>query len=141
MTSILVSDESRHLAGLYLYFIETSEGLPLAGALIHYSRTRFIHNFLPELQAATSLKILVSVFAATKEGPFSGVDDTPGEKLSLLSRRGHAASLVTLGMEAYAKMAPDVSFIHDFPGPVKSGIGELLSEPDTGLPRAPIQIC
>jgi len=40
----------------------------------------------------------------------------------MLSARGHAASLVTLSLEALAKKAPDVSFIHAFPGPVKSGI-------------------
>lgn len=36
--------------------------------------------------------------------------------------RGHGASLVTLSLEALAAKAPDVSFIHDFPGPVKSGV-------------------
>ena len=40
----------------------------------------------------------------------------------MLSARGHATSLVTLSLEALAKKAPDVTFIHDFPGPVKSGI-------------------
>lgn len=30
--------------------------------------------------------------------------------------------MVTLSLEALAKKAPDVSFIHDFPGPVKSNI-------------------
>lgn len=29
---------------------------------------------------------------------------------------------MTLAMESLARNAPDVSFIHDFPGPVKSGI-------------------
>lgn len=40
----------------------------------------------------------------------------------MLSQRGHASSLITLSLEALAKKAPDVSFIHDFPGPVKSNI-------------------
>lgn len=31
--------------------------------------------------------------------------------------------MATLTMEHFAKMYPTVSFIHDFPGPVKSGIG------------------
>jgi hypothetical protein len=39
-----------------------------------------------------------------------------------MQQRGHASSLVTLSLEALAKKAPDVAFIHDFPGPVKSGI-------------------
>lgn len=36
--------------------------------------------------------------------------------------RGHLASMLTLSMESLAKRAPDVSFIHNFPGPVKSNI-------------------
>jgi len=106
-------------------FIDTSEGLRLAGALIHFARARFIQNLLPELQAASSLKRVVSVFAGTKEGPFD-VDDINADKLGMTGiakARGHAASMVTLGMEMLAQRAPDVSFIHDFPGPVKSGIG------------------
>lgn len=93
----------------------------MAGSLIHYARLRFIQNLLPELQASTSLKRVVSVFAATKEGRF-WIDDINGDKIPLPKVRGHASSLVTLGMESVAKAAPDVSFIHDFPGPVKSGI-------------------
>ena len=107
---------------------DTSEGLRLATALIHFARARFIQNLLPELQAASSLKRVVSVFAATKEGPFD-VDDFNGDKLGLTGiakARGHAASMVTLGMEILAKRAPDVSFIHDFPGPVQSGIGREM---------------
>ena len=39
-----------------------------------------------------------------------------------MSARGHASSILTLSLEALAKKAPGVSFIHDFPGPVKSNI-------------------
>ena len=98
---------------------ETSEGLPFGTALVTYSRNRFIVNLLPLLQQATSLSRVITAFAAGKEGPVS-VDDFPGLKVSVLSARGHAASLVTLSLEALAKKAPDVTFIHDFPGPVKS---------------------
>ena len=98
---------------------ETSEGLPFGTALLTYSRIRFIVNLLPLLRQATSLRRVVTAFAAGKEGPVS-VDDFPGLKVSVLSARGHAASLVTLSLEALAKKAPDVTFIHDFPGPVKS---------------------
>jgi hypothetical protein len=36
--------------------------------------------------------------------------------------RGHTSSLITLSLEAIAKKAPDVSFIHAFPGSVKTGL-------------------
>ena len=100
---------------------ETSEGLHFFAALVTYSRTRFIVNLLPLLQRATSLRRVVSVLAACKEGPVD-TDDFQGWKVPMLSQRGHAGSLVTLSLEALAKKAPDVSFIHDFPGPVKTNI-------------------
>ena len=39
-----------------------------------------------------------------------------------MARRGHSSSMVTLALEALAGKAPDVSFVHDCPGVVKSGI-------------------
>lgn len=50
------------------------------------------------------------------------MNDIQGWKVPLLAGRGHASSLVTLSLEALAKKAPEVSFIHNFPGTVKSGI-------------------
>ena len=84
-----------------------------------YSRNRFIVNLLPLLEQAKSLRRVVTAGAAGKEGPVS-VDDFPGRKVSALSARGHSTSLVTLSLEALAKKAPDVTFIHNFPGPVKT---------------------
>jgi hypothetical protein len=64
----------------------------------------------------------VSVFAATKEEAVD-TDDLQAGALSLAAMRGHTASLITLSMEAIAQKAPDVAFVHDYPGPVHSGIG------------------
>ena len=100
---------------------ETSEGLHFAAALVHHSRNRFITNLLPLLQQATALRRVVSVFAATKEGPVDAAD-FQGLKVPMLAQRGHASSIVTLSLEAVANKAPNVSFIHDFPGPVRSNI-------------------
>lgn len=105
---------------------DTSEGLKLAMALAHYTRARFIQNLLPELQAAKSLRRVVSVFAATKEGQFYLEHLKSPEKVPLIKARGHAASLVTMGMESLARQTPSVSFIHTFPGFVKTGIGRDL---------------
>ncbi|KAI9810591.1 MAG: hypothetical protein M1827_006153 [Pycnora praestabilis] len=102
--------------------IKTSEGLHFAAALAVHSRNRFIVNLLPLLQKATALRRVVSVFAATYEGPIDMADFQGWNISSLLAQRGHASSIVTLSLEALAKKAPDVSFIHDFPGPVRSGI-------------------
>lgn len=87
--------------------------------MITYSRNRFIVNLLPLLQQATTLRRVVTAFAAGKEGPVD-VNDFQSRKVPALSARGHASSLVTLSLEALGKKAPNVTFIHDFPGPVKS---------------------
>lgn len=100
---------------------ETSEGLHYITALAYYSRARFILNLLPLLQQATALRRVITVFAAGKEGPID-TTDIQGWKVPLLAQRGHATSLVTLSLEALAKKAPEVTFIHNFPGAVKSNI-------------------
>ena len=46
-----------------------------------------------------------------------------------MAQRGHASSIVTLSLETLAKKAPEVSFIHDFPGPVRSGIARGTKGP------------
>ena len=93
----------------------------MALSLVHYSRLRFAVNLLPLLQRATSLRRVVSVFSGTKEGKLFG-DDLDAQNVSLMNGLGHRASLVTLGLEALATKAPEVSFIHAFPGAVKSNI-------------------
>ena len=61
------------------------------------------------------------MLAGGKEGSIDK-NDFQALRTSLLSMRGHTASLTTLSLEAVAKKAPDVSFVHDFPGPVKSSL-------------------
>ncbi|KAF8907956.1 hypothetical protein CPB84DRAFT_1768254 [Gymnopilus junonius] len=124
---IHVVDEKRPInilfmsQGTLITHTKTSEDLHLIASLAYYSRARFILNLLPLLRRATGLRRVVSVFAGGKEGPID-TNDFQGWKLGL-SARGHASSLITLSHEVFAKKAPEVSFVHDFPGPVKSGIG------------------
>lgn len=55
------------------------------------------------------------MLAGTKEG---NVDT----KTFVSLRRGHGTSMMTLSLEAMAKTAPDVSFIHNFPGAVMTSL-------------------
>ena len=100
---------------------ETSEGLHYAASLASYSRTRFIVNLLPLLQQATVLRRVISVLSAGKEGPVDA-HDLQGRKLPLRLQMSQGASLVSMTMEALAKSAPDVTFIHSFPGMVKTNL-------------------
>ncbi|KAI4134253.1 MAG: hypothetical protein LQ347_001687 [Umbilicaria vellea] len=107
--------------GTLKFHTETAEGLHYASALVTYSRTRFIVNLLPLLQQATALRRVITVLAAGKEGPVD-TSDFQGRKVPMLAQRGHGTSLVTLSLEALAKKAPDVTFIHNFPGQVKTNL-------------------
>ena len=100
---------------------ETAEDLHTALSLINYSRNRFTINLIPLLEQATGLRRVVSVFAAACEGPVA-LDDLQGWKVPIMKGRGHASSLVTLSLEALARKAPSVTFIHNFPGAIKTNI-------------------
>ncbi|KAL2868037.1 uncharacterized protein BJX67DRAFT_75032 [Aspergillus lucknowensis] len=118
--------------GTLLTGTKTDEGLHYFAALSYYSRIRFAANLLPLLQAAPGLRRVVTVFAGGKEGQID-TNDFPGWKLGALAQRGHFASLITLSFETLAKKAPEVSFVHDYPGFVKTdlargskGIGAVI---------------
>ncbi|KAI0095673.1 hypothetical protein GGR51DRAFT_544837 [Nemania sp. FL0031] len=104
----------------------TEEGINYSTALVYYARTRFIINLLPHLKAASHLRRVVTVAAGSKEGKIF-TDDFPAEHLGLLTFRPHITSLITLSLEALAKQAPEVSFIHDYPSFVKTGLSRELT--------------
>lgn len=96
-------------------------------ALAYYSRARFIVNLLPHLRKAPSLRRVVTVGAGTKEGTiFPG--DFQANALGVLSFRGHLTSMITLSLDEIARrQAPEVSFVHDYPGFVKTGLSRELT--------------
>ncbi|KIW04699.1 uncharacterized protein PV09_04433 [Verruconis gallopava] len=105
----------------------TSEGLKTALALMFYSRIRFMMNLLPEMRTASPvLARAITVGAGTKEGPITPTDFEM-ENLSLTKSRGVGATMATLSLEALQQQAPEVTFIHAYPGAVKSQIGRTFS--------------
>ncbi|OQE29102.1 hypothetical protein PENFLA_c004G01194 [Penicillium flavigenum] len=108
---------------------DTSEGLHVMAATGYYARTRFIVNLLPNLKQATGLRRVVSVLAGGHEGPID-VTDFQGKSMSMLKIRGHIVSMTDMALETLAEQAPEVTFINDYPGAVKTGIGR---EPNTLL--------
>jgi hypothetical protein len=105
----------------------TSENLRFSISLTHYSRARFIANLLPLIQRASGIRRVVYVLAGTKEGKVF-TNDIQGANVSLMSVRGHWATLVTLTMACFAEQAPTVSFVHGFPGPVQSSFGREMNK-------------
>lgn len=95
-------------------------------ALVYYARTRFIVNLLPQLKQAQSLRRVVTVGAGSKEGAVV-TTDWQANKIGPLSFRPHATSMITLTLLAIARQAPSVSFIHDYPGFVNTGMSRELT--------------
>ena len=50
------------------------------------------------------------------------MDDFQGSNLGRVADQGHQASITTLALVAHHKAAPEVSFVHNFPGAVESWI-------------------
>lgn len=105
---------------------ETSEGLNRAFALGFYARMRFIGNLLPQLQAAQGLRRVVTVLAANREGDVD-LNDIGCRRPLSIAVRNQFMSMTTLTLEEMARRAPQVSFIHGFPGLVRSGIARDVS--------------
>ncbi|KAF2151230.1 putative short-chain dehydrogenases/reductase [Myriangium duriaei CBS 260.36] len=102
--------------------IKTAEGMHYPAALTVHARNRFMTNLLPLVSNAPSLRRVVSVFIGGLEGPKIDMDDFQGWHMKLMANRGHAASITTLTLEGHHKTYPQVSFVHNFPGVVRSGI-------------------
>jgi hypothetical protein len=115
-----------HLTGTLV----TSENIHLLAALNYYARLRFIVNLLPLLEQATSLRRVVTVGGGSKEGPLD-TTDFPALHVPLERLRGHLTTLITLGLEAVAKTAPGVSYVHDYPGTVPTGLYRNIGGPPT----------
>lgn len=90
--------------------------------MTYYSRIRLIVNLLPLLQKATSLRRVVTVFGGTKEGAVCA-GDLQGRGLPAAALRAHTSSMMTLALESLAFEAPDVAFVHAFPGLVRTNLG------------------
>jgi hypothetical protein len=106
---------------------ETSEHLHLLASLNYYSRLRFITNLLPLLSNAPFLGRVVTVGGGTQEGPLDATD-FPALRVPLINLKGHLSTLITLGLETVAKTAPEVSFVHDYPGTVRTPLLNHMPE-------------
>ncbi|EQB46613.1 hypothetical protein CGLO_14332 [Colletotrichum gloeosporioides Cg-14] len=97
------------------------DGLHYPMALTVYARHRFVSKLLPSMRRADRLRRVVSVFGATFEGAID-MSDFQGSSKGWPKLQAHMASIITLSLEAFQKTAPEVSFVHNFPGAVESGI-------------------
>lgn len=84
---------------------------------------RMASNLLPLLQRATRLRRVVSSFTGAHDAKVYDDDwQNDAGSIPTLAARGHAASMMTMGLAALASRAPEVSFVHDFPGAVRTSL-------------------
>ncbi|KAE8381492.1 short-chain dehydrogenase/reductase [Aspergillus bertholletiae] len=113
---------------------ETDEGLDKKLSLHYYARMRFVANLLPQLTKAedhagtsakpgTTLSRVVSVLEAGGESVLDLQDLSLKTHYSLRNCAKHAITMNSLSMEHLASSYPQVSFIHSFPGIVKTSLG------------------
>lgn len=104
---------------------ETSEGLRVINSVVYYSKVRFAVNLLPLLNNAPVLRRVVCCFAGGLEGKVV-TDDLDGRTTSQIAYRDNLASIVTLAVVKLSEDAPRVSWVHNFPGFVESGLWESM---------------
>ena len=102
---------------------ETSEGLDRKMTTNYYARMRFIHNLLPLLRAsAPELSRAVSVLSPGQETATLNFNDLDlKQNFSLRNAMTYCVTMTDFAFEELAKANPTVSFVHDFPGGVKTG--------------------
>ncbi|KAI9036082.1 uncharacterized protein KD926_002459 [Aspergillus affinis] len=103
-----------------LLFMNTPEGLENNHALRFYSRMRFIYNLLPLLRASKGPARVISVLGGGQEGTISEDNLDLQKKWTFLNSLTYASTMNSLAVEHLAAQNPSVSFIHMFPGVVRT---------------------
>lgn len=118
--------------------VETEEGLDKKLNLHYFSRMRFVANLLPQLANANAelegeepeavgsnprLSRVISVLEAGGESTINLDDLSLKTHYSLRNCAKHAITMNSLSMEHLATSFPRTSFIHSFPGIVRTRLG------------------
>jgi hypothetical protein len=111
-----------------LTILETVEGIDRKFALHYYSRMRFIQNLNPLLVSAAKsnppqLARVVSVLGPGNEGTLITDDLDLKTNFSLSNCATHAITMNSLMAETFSEQNPDVTYIHAYPGIVKTSLG------------------
>ncbi|OAA68485.1 NAD(P)-binding domain protein [Niveomyces insectorum RCEF 264] len=121
--------------------LDRAQHLHLLAVLNYYARFRIISNLLPLLQHAPSLRRIVTVGGGGLEGQLD-MDDLEALRVPPPDLRGHLTTLITLGLEALARNAPEVSIVHDYPGTVKTPLlNGMPKEALRNLEFVPLEEC
>lgn len=113
---------------------ETDEGLDVKLGLHYYSRMRFVTNLLPQLimgddknqhnekAKVQPLSRVISVLEAGGEAALRLDDLSLKTNYTLRNCAKHAITMNSVSMKHLASQYPQVSFIHSFPGVVRTSL-------------------
>lgn len=111
---------------------ETNEGLDKKMTVNYYARMRFVVELMPNLTAASDagqLSRVNSVLAAGSKGDVTLDDLDLCHNFTLHGCLAHCTVMTDFIMEEFAKRYPATTFIHSYPGTVKTGIASQLNGP------------
>ncbi|KAL2858454.1 hypothetical protein BJY01DRAFT_256644 [Aspergillus pseudoustus] len=101
----------------------TQEGLDKKLSLHYYARMRFVVNLMPQLTTGSNrLSRVISVLGAGGEGPLILEDLSLKTNYSLRNCANHAITMTSLAMNELSQAHPSISFIHTYPGVVKTNL-------------------
>ncbi|RYP45089.1 hypothetical protein DL768_008520 [Monosporascus sp. mg162] len=108
----------------------TKEGLETCFVISYYARMRLIENLLPLLRRAPEPRVL-SVLNGGKEASINEDDLGLEEAWSLLSVVAHATTMTTLAFEFLATQNKEMTFLHVYPGWVRTDNFSRLTAPES----------
>ena len=112
--------------------VETDEGIDRKMSVNYYARMRWIVNLMPCLTRASELNELSrvnSVLAAGSEGDIRVDDLDLRHNFTLHAALAHCTVMTDFMIEELAKRYPGTTFMHSYPGTVKTGIANELNGP------------
>ncbi|KAB8235843.1 putative short-chain dehydrogenases/reductase [Aspergillus alliaceus] len=110
----------------------TKEGLENNHALRYYSRMRFVHNLLPLLSASETPARVVTVLGGGQEGKIEEDNLDLQKSWSFMKSTTYAATMNSLAVEHLATLHPSISFVHMFPGIVRTPLMNKTIGPIAG---------
>ena len=129
----VVSIHSNHPEYVYFFLIltflflhiETTEGIDKKLSCNYYSRIRFIHDLLPQLEAGAASRPeigarVISVLGAGRENTLNYDDLALKNTFSIRTAERHAVTFTTAVLNYLQSQHPTVSFVHAMPGGVNT---------------------
>ncbi|KAK6348014.1 hypothetical protein TWF718_005835 [Orbilia javanica] len=101
---------------------DTTEGLNFMAAISYFAHIKFIINLLPLLKASASNNHFSRVIRVLAGGLEKELDpnDLDMRKASFIKNRQYHTTSTTVAFDYLAKENPEISFVHTFPGFVKT---------------------